>query len=383
MNRAILIILLLLLLPGEGFAARKDLDTRSQDPYLSALALDADTGKVFFESNSNAPAWPASVLKSMTLAVILDQVKKGRINLADMVHVTPEAAAMGGSQVYLDPKESFSVEDLLYALMVQSANDAAVALAMHVAGSTEAFVEMINNKAKELGMTHSHFYTVHGLPPSKGQEVDVTTAQDLALLAQYLVKDPQALKFTSTNEKGFRNGEFIMRNHNNLLDDMPECDGLKTGYFKAAGYSIVATAHRNGKRVIAIVLGSSKRLTRDAQARELLQRGLATLQSGSSTTTGSAAATVATQETQGESVSADEQHKRDSGAAVQILESNTSPVPGATARAGTAPQAPEKEKKTGHNYMTFIWGILAGLALCLIVLLLIKRSRQSPYRYSR
>ena len=382
MNRAILITLLLLLLPGEGFAARKDIDTISQDPYLSALALDADTGKVFFESNSNAPAWPASVLKSMTLAVVLDQMKKGRIKLSDMVQVTPEAASMGGSQVYLDPKESFSVENLLYALMVQSANDAAVALAIHVAGTTNAFVEMMNLKAKELGMTHSHFHSVHGLPPSKGQEVDVTTAQDLALLAQYLVKQPLALKLTSTNEKDFRNGEFIMRNHNNLLDDMPECDGLKTGYFKAAGYSIIATAHRDGKRVIAIVLGSSKRLTRDAQARELLQRGLAALRA--STTTGSAATTAAQQNGQGESVPVDQQLKADSGAAVQILESNTSPVPGATsAGASPTPQAPEKEKGSSHNYMTFIWGLLAGLALCLIVLLLRNRRRQSSYRYSR
>ncbi len=380
MNRAILIILLLLLLPGEGFAARKDLDTISQDPYLSALALDADTGKVFFESNSKAPAWPASVLKSMTLAVVLDQVKKGRIRLSDMVQVTPEAASMGGSQVYLDPKESFSVEDLLYALMVQSANDAAVALAIHVAGSTEAFVEMMNLKAKELGMTHSHFHTVHGLPPSQGQEVDVTTAQDLALLAQYLVKDPLALKLTSTNEKDFRNGEFIMRNHNNLLDDMPECDGLKTGYFKAAGYSIIATAHRDGKRVIASVLGSSKRLTRDARARELLQRGLAALRAN---TTGSAATTAATQKAQGQNVPAATQLKPDSGAAIQILESNTSPVPGATASATPAPQQPPEKKTGDHNYITFIWGLLAGLALCLIVLGLRKRRRQSPYRYSR
>ncbi|MBM9518239.1 D-alanyl-D-alanine carboxypeptidase [Desulforhopalus vacuolatus] len=374
MNRAILIILLLLLLPGEGFAARRHLDTSSRDPYVSALALDADTGKVFFESNSNTPVWPASVLKSMTLAVILDQLQKGRISLSDMVQITPEAASMGGSQVYLDPKESFSVEDLLYALMVQSANDAAVALALHAAGSTEAFVEMMNNKAKELGMTHSHFYTVHGLPPSKGQDVDVTTAQDLALLAQYLVKNPLTLKLASTKEKDFRNGEFIMRNHNNLLDDMVECDGLKTGYFKAAGYSIVATAHRDGKRVIAIVMGSSKRLTRDARARELLLRGLTALRSGS-TTTGSAVTTVTPQ---GKNVSADQQHKRDPGAAIQILESNTSPVPGAT---GAAPQAPGKE--SGHNYMTFIWGLLAGLALCLIVLVLYKRRRQSPYRYNR
>jgi D-alanyl-D-alanine carboxypeptidase (penicillin-binding protein 5/6) len=182
---------------------------------------------------------------------------------------------MGGSQVYLDPKEQFSVEDLLYALIIQSANDAAVALAVHVAGSKDAFVSLMNEKAAALGMNSTTFYSVHGLPPSEGQLPDQTTARDLAILARELSKNPEVFKYTSTRERDFRNGEFIMRTHNKLLASVDGCDGFKTGYFKAAGFSIVATAKRSGVRIIAVVLGSIDRKVRDAKTAELLAIGFA------------------------------------------------------------------------------------------------------------
>jgi D-alanyl-D-alanine carboxypeptidase (penicillin-binding protein 5/6) len=182
---------------------------------------------------------------------------------------------MGGSQVYLDPKEQFSVEDMLYALMVQSANDAAVALATHVAGSKEAFVDMMNEKARELGMTDTHFHSVHGLPPSTGQKVDTTTARDFGKLCLELARHPEVFKYTGTRVRDFRGGEFVMRNHNHLLEKVDGCDGFKTGYFKAAGFSIAATAKRDGRRVIALVMGSKDRKVRDAKAAELLAKGFA------------------------------------------------------------------------------------------------------------
>jgi D-alanyl-D-alanine carboxypeptidase (penicillin-binding protein 5/6) len=180
---------------------------------------------------------------------------------------------MGGSQVYLDPKEQFPLEELLYALMIQSANDAAVALASHVAGTKEAFVELMNEKAQELGMKNTSFATVHGLPPSKGQQVDVTTARDFGILCQNLSKRPEVYKYTGTKVRDFRGGEFIMRTHNHLLDDVEGCDGFKTGYFTKAGFSIAATAKRNGVRLIAIVMGSKDRKVRDAKTTELLNKG--------------------------------------------------------------------------------------------------------------
>ena len=190
-----------------------------------------------------------------------------------MVQVTREAAKTGGSQVYLDPKEQFPVEDLLYALMVQSANDAAVALATHVAGSKEGFVALMNKKAQELGMKDTHFYSVHGLPPSEGQKPDETTARDLSILCRELADRPEALKYTGTKERGFRENTFIMRNHNHLLGQVDGCDGFKTGYFEAAGFSMAVTAKRGGVRIIALVMGSKDRKVRDAKASELLAKG--------------------------------------------------------------------------------------------------------------
>ncbi len=235
--------------------------------------MDADTGKVLFADHPNTVVYPASVLKLMNLFVILDLVKEGKVKFNDMVQITREAARTGGSQVYLDPREQFSVDDLLYALMVQSANDAAVALAIHIAGSKEGFVAMMNQKAQDLGMKNTHFYSVHGLPPDKGQKPDETTAFDLSILCRALSKMPEALKYTSTKERGFREGKFIMRNHNHLLGEVEGCDGFKTGYFKAAGFSIAATAKRGGVRIIAIVMGSEDRKVRDAKAAEFLAKG--------------------------------------------------------------------------------------------------------------
>lgn len=256
-----------------AWAGRAKINTVASDPYLAALVIDAGTGKTLIDENSNAKGYPASVLKMMVLLVVLEQIEKDSLALDQMVQVTPEAARMGGSQVYLDPKEQFSVEDLLYALMIQSANDAAVALAIHVSGSKDGFIGLMNERAAALGMKDTRFHSVHGLPPSEGQKVDITTARDLSILALELVKKKETFKYTGTREREFRNGDFIMRTHNHLLTDFDGCDGLKTGYFKAAGFSIVATAKRRGVRLIAVVLGSSDRKVRDAKATEYLAKG--------------------------------------------------------------------------------------------------------------
>jgi D-alanyl-D-alanine carboxypeptidase (penicillin-binding protein 5/6) len=157
--------------------------------------------------------------------------------------------------------------------MVQSANDAAVALAIHISGTKDGFVALMNERAAEIGMSSTSINSVHGLPPGKEQKPDVTTARDLAILARQVLKKKDALRYTSTRERGFRNDTFIMRNHNPLLSTFDGCDGLKTGYYKKAGFSIAATAERNGVRLIAIVLGCPDKNTRNAKAAELLSRG--------------------------------------------------------------------------------------------------------------
>lgn len=162
-------------------------------------------------------------------------------------------------------------------MIVQSANDAALALAQHYAGSREGFVDLMNKKATELGMKDTVFHSVHGLPPGKNQMPDLTTARDMARLGRELAKRQDALKFTSTIERPFRpdaDQPFIMRTHNHLLKNFEGCDGLKTGYYSAAGFSIAVTAQKKGSRAIAVVMGSTNNKIRDAKAREILSKGL-------------------------------------------------------------------------------------------------------------
>jgi D-alanyl-D-alanine carboxypeptidase (penicillin-binding protein 5/6) len=258
----------------------------SKNPYLGLVAVDGATGQVLVEDNADVTVYPASVIKMMTLFVVMDRVQQGTVRLTDQVTATAEASTMGGSQVYLKEGEVFSVEDLIYALMVQSANDAAVALAIHVAGSQLAFVEMMNKKAQESGLTNTHFYSCHGLPPTpprKPQEVDVSTPRDLAALGRMLVQThPGVIQYTSTLKRDFRTAPtpFVLENHNRRL--MASCqgvDGLKTGYVLAGGYSTVATAKRNDRRVFVAVCGSEALFgkERDKAAAEAFNRSFASL----------------------------------------------------------------------------------------------------------
>jgi D-alanyl-D-alanine carboxypeptidase (penicillin-binding protein 5/6) len=251
----------------------------SKNPYIGAIVIDADSGAVLFEENADAICYPASTLKMMTLLVIQEKIADGSIKLSDQVKVSTKACKTGGSQVYLDPRETFSVEDLLYALMIQSANDAAVALAEHVAGTTEAFCELMNARAKTLGMTNSHFITPNGLTTSADKEHDKSSARDMAKIGRELCKYPDSFTFTSTAERNFRETAkepFVMRTHNPFLKDHVDgCDGFKTGYTSIAGWSIVVTCKRNNRRVIIALMGSEERLMRDAKAKELLNKAFA------------------------------------------------------------------------------------------------------------
>lgn len=249
----------------------------SKNPYIGAIVIDAQTGTVLFEDQPDSKGYPASITKLMVLLIVLEAIESKRLTLQDPVTITAEASRIGGSQVYLKEGEVFSVEDLLYATVVQSANDAATALALHYAGSKEAFVDVMNQRAQQIGMKDTVFHSVHGLPPSKNQLPDISTPRDLARLSQELLKHPESLKYTSTTERPFRADApepFLMRSHNHLIGAMEGCDGLKTGYFRLAGFSIAATAQKKGARAIAVVVGSSDRKVRDARARELLSKGL-------------------------------------------------------------------------------------------------------------
>ncbi len=275
MKYLLIAVLGLACLVGSASAAPKARvsDSIAKAPYLAALSLEAESGVELFADNAESRVYPASLTKLMTLYVVLRQIEQGKLALSDTVTVTKEAARMGGNQVYLRQKEQFPVEELLYALMVQSANDAATALAIHVAGSRETFVALMNQSAQELGMKQTVFYSEHGLPPGKGQKPDVSTARDLALLCRELVRRPEVLKYSSLATRGFRNNTFSMRNPNRLLG-REGIDGLKTGAFRQAGASIALTAPQQGCRVIVLVLGSRSQKERDAKALDLLRTGL-------------------------------------------------------------------------------------------------------------
>jgi serine-type D-Ala-D-Ala carboxypeptidase (penicillin-binding protein 5/6) len=253
----------------------------SRDPWLGAIVVDAATGKVLYEDQADVKGYPASVLKLMDLLIILEKIEQKQLSLQDQVPVSAKASKTGGSQVWLAEKESFTVDEMLYALMVQSANDAAVALAEKVGGSTDGFIELMNRRAKELGMASTVFHSVHGLPPAAGQEHDVTTARDLSLLCRELLKHPDTLRYTSTREHPFRPnvpGKSVqMRTHNHLLGHVEGCDGFKTGYITQSGYSIAVTAARHGQRVVVVVLDSISLKVRDAKAAELVAKGFGAL----------------------------------------------------------------------------------------------------------
>lgn len=254
------------------------LEKVARTPYLGAIVMEEASGRVLFEDNADARGYPASVTKLMTFLVVMERVQAGQLTLATPITVSAEASRTGGSQVYLKQGEVFTVEDLLYALMIQSANDAAVALAVHAAGSKEAFVELMNAKARALGMASTTFHSPHGLPPGKGQSVDTSTARDLAVLSRALIQHGDILRYSSVKVRTLRGNTaapFEMRNHNHLLGKLAGCDGLKTGYFSTAGYSLAATVERNGRRIIVVVLGSEASKTRDFKVMELAEKAFA------------------------------------------------------------------------------------------------------------
>ncbi len=241
--------------------------------FFSAVVLEPETGDLLVAVRAHEPHEPASMTKMMTELLLLEAAGRGEISLADTVVVSGRASKVGGSQVYLKQGEVFTIEELLMALAIHSANDAALALAEHHAGSKEAFIDMMNIRAAELGMNDTQFHSVHGLPPERGQSADISCAYDMAILARELIKHPESLRWGSMESAPFRNGEFTLHSPNRLIGKYRGLDGLKTGYHHEAGFCITATAVQKDRRLIAVVMGAPTDRQRATEASRLLTYG--------------------------------------------------------------------------------------------------------------
>ena len=235
----------------------------------SAVLIEAETGKVLFDKESKQVRACASITKVMTMILVMEAIDEGKLKMEDTITASAHAASMGGSDIWLEEGEVMTVHDLIKATMVASANDAAVALAEEVAGSEDAFVSKMNEKAKELGMKNTTFKNCNGLD----EEGHLTTAYDVALMSQELIKHEEIFEFTSIWLDYLRNGETQIVNTNKLLKSYKGITGLKTGTTSQAGSCISATATRDGLTLIAVVLGGATGTERFSDATALLDYG--------------------------------------------------------------------------------------------------------------
>jgi D-alanyl-D-alanine carboxypeptidase (penicillin-binding protein 5/6) len=234
----------------------------------AAALMDFNSGQFLLERNADEKIEPASLTKVMALYVVDDKLKSGAVKLSDMVNISEYAWKMGGSQMFIKVGTQVPLEDLLKGIAVVSANDACVAVAEHISGKAEVFVDEMNRKALTLGLTNTHFVNVHGLP-GPGQ---FTTVRDMAVLAYNYIKDyPDVLKLHSVQEFTYNN--ITQQNRNHLLRMNVGVDGLKTGYIATSGYHLLATAQRDGRRLIAVVMGAEKPKIREAEVLNLLNYG--------------------------------------------------------------------------------------------------------------
>ncbi len=273
MRKPVLILLIAaLLLPLAPRVGAAELDVAGK----SAVLMDAATGTVLYEKNAHEPLAPASVTKVMTMLLIMEAIDSGKIRWEDMVTASETAAAKGGSQIYLKVGETMSVSDMVKSIAVSSANDCACAMAEHLSGSEAAFVEAMNQRAKELGMNDTNFVNCTGLDDDPDAQNHKTSAYDIALMSrELLVNHPDIKKFTTIWMDTVRGGTFGLSNTNKLIRFYAGATGLKTGFTSGAGYCLSATAKRDGMELIAVVMGAETSKERNAACKSLLDMGFA------------------------------------------------------------------------------------------------------------
>lgn len=260
-------VLLLVLLPVRAMAVDIPITSRA------AILMEKETGEILYAQNEHEKLEPASVTKVMTMLLTMEAIDAGKLHYDDIVTVSANAAAMGGSQVYLKEGEQMTVEDMLKAVCVASGNDACVALAEHISGVTELFVEQMNNRAKELGMNDTHFVNCNGLTA----EGHLTSAYDIAVMSRELLLHHDDIhRFSTIWMDSIRGGEFQLANTNKLIRFYDGATGLKTGFTSTAGYCISATAERDGMELIAVIMKGETADSRNTDAKALLNYGFST-----------------------------------------------------------------------------------------------------------
>ena len=235
----------------------------------SAILIEQSTGTVLFEQNADEKRAPASVTKVMTMLLIMEELESGKLTLDQMIPVSAEASGMGGSQVYLKEGETLSVKEMLKCIAVVSANDCCVAMAETISGSVSSFIERMNQRAAELGMTNTHFNSCTGLDT----EDHYTTARDISIMSRELMKHPAITEYSTIWMDSIRDGAFTLSNTNRLVRYYEGATGLKTGYTSTAGYCLSATATRENVSLVAVVLGGSTSDQRFNDAKSLLNYG--------------------------------------------------------------------------------------------------------------
>lgn len=258
---------MLSLFSGVAFAEEKKVELAEDSK--SAILIERDTGTILYEKNIHEKLPPASMTKIMTMLLIMEALDSGKITMDEKVMTSEHAASMGGSQIFLEPGEEMTVKQLLLAVAIGSANDASVALAEKIAGSEEAFIEMMNKRAQELSLKNTHFQNTTGLPAKD----HYSTAYDMAMLSKELLKHEEITDFTKLYESYLREDtdkEFWLVNTNKLVKFYPGVDGLKTGFTREAMYCLTATAKKDDMRVIAVVFGAPNPKSRNAQITKML-----------------------------------------------------------------------------------------------------------------
>ncbi len=244
----------------------------------SAILIEPESGKVLFEKNADERRYPASVTKVMTLLLVFEALDSGKLNLNDTVTASEYASSMGGSQIFLSPGETMRAEDMIKSVIIASANDAATALAEHIAGSEDAFVSLMNKRASELGMVNTRFENVSGLDDTVNDHK--TTARDISIMSRELIiKHPKVLEYSGIWMDSIRDGAFGLTNTNRLIRFYSGATGLKTGSTAKAGFCISASAERNGMKLIAVIMGAPNRDARNADAKALFDFGFSNYES--------------------------------------------------------------------------------------------------------